>query len=144
MHNSILIIDDNPDDIELTKVVLEPQFDIQSADKASVGLEMAKSNKPDLVLLDIGMPDIDGFHVLQQLKDNPLTQSIPVIFLSGVVRESRELVALKLGAEEVLRKGISADLLKHRITTVLHHARLKNDRKGYTNKRKKITFLMKS
>jgi DNA-binding response OmpR family regulator len=82
--NKILIVDDERDFVEVVKKHLEAfDYEVSSAFSGSEGLRKAVKYAPDLILLDIVMPGMDGFQVLSALKNNPGTQNIPVVMLSG-------------------------------------------------------------
>ncbi|MBU1044707.1 MAG: response regulator [Candidatus Omnitrophica bacterium] len=88
----ILMIDDNIKFLELIKLNLEDtqDFEVRAETKSSLGLSAALIFKPDIIILDIVMGDQDGSSVAKQLKDNPKTQYIPIIYLIGILKESEE------------------------------------------------------
>ena len=114
----ILLVDDDPDFVEATKVVLESQpYEVITALGGKEGLEKAREQKPDLVLLDIIMPQIDGFQVCQQLKKDPELAEVPVIMITSFSEKYRETSlglsqGLTLEAEVFVDKPVSpAELL---------------------------------
>jgi two-component system alkaline phosphatase synthesis response regulator PhoP len=114
----ILLIDDDPDFVEATKVVLESRpYEIITALGGEEGLKKAREEKPDLVLLDVIMPDIDGFQVCQQLKKDPQLSQIPVIMITSFSEKYRETSigvsqGLSLEAEDFVDKPVApAELL---------------------------------
>ncbi len=114
----ILLIDDDPDFVEATKVVLESRpYEIITALGGEEGLKKAREEKPDLVLLDIIMPDIDGFQVCQQLKKDPQLSQIPVIMITSFSEKYMESSigvsqGLSLEAEDFIDKPVApAELL---------------------------------
>jgi DNA-binding response OmpR family regulator len=114
----ILLIDDDPDFVEATKVVLESRpYEIITALGGEEGLKKAREEKPDLVLLDIIMPDIDGFQVCQQLKKDPQLSQIPVIMITSFSEKYMETSlgvsqGLNLEAEDFVDKPVApAELL---------------------------------
>lgn len=114
----ILLVDDDPDFVEATKVVLESQlYEVITALSGKEGLEKAREQKPDLVLLDIIMPQIDGFQVCQQLKKDPELAEVPVIMITSFSEKYRETSlglsqGLTLEAEDFVDKPVSpAELL---------------------------------
>src|SRR4030042_6155863 len=87
----ILLIDDDPDFVEATKVVLESQpYEVITALSGKEGLEKVREQKPDLILLDIIMPGVDGFQVCQQLKKDRQLAKIPVIMITSFSEKYRE------------------------------------------------------
>lgn len=114
----ILLIDDDPDFVEATKVVLESRpYEIITALGGEEGLKKAREEKPDLILLDVIMPDIDGFQVCQQLKKDPQLSQIPVIMITSFSEKYRETSigvsqGLSLEAEDFVDKPVApAELL---------------------------------
>ncbi len=96
----ILLVDDDPDFVEATKVVLESQpYRVITALSGGEGLKKAREEKPDLVLLDIIMPGVDGFQVCQQLKKDPHLAQIPVIMITSF---SEKYVETSLGVSQGL------------------------------------------
>lgn len=102
---SILIIDDEREVYDMLRAELsEPEFSISYADSGNRGLEMARQSRPDLITLDIVMPDVDGWSVLQQLKSDPDLSDIPVVVLT-LMGDSQ--MAFALGAAEFITKPVS-------------------------------------
>jgi CheY-like chemotaxis protein len=112
---SILIVDDEPINIDLLIDNLETDFEILAATDGKAALETALRELPDLVLLDILMPGIDGFEVCRRLKSNRLTQNIPVIFITALQDAADEIRALELGAQDFLTKPIEPKSVKARV-----------------------------
>ncbi|MFA6082524.1 MAG: response regulator [Patescibacteria group bacterium] len=105
MH-SILIIDDEPAIIEMYKIKLEQsQYKVFTALSGTAGIEIAKHEKPDIILLDIIMPKINGFDVLKILKEDPETQSIPVFMTTNLPEHTSGEKAKSLGAVNYLVKA---------------------------------------
>jgi len=114
----ILLIDDDPDFVEATKAVLESRpYEIITALGGEEGLKKTREEKPDLILLDVIMPDIDGFQVCQQLKKDPQLSQIPVIMITSFSEKYRETSigvsqGLSLEAEDFVDKPVApAELL---------------------------------
>lgn len=114
----ILLVDDDPDFVEATKAVLESRpYEVITALGGEEGLKKAREEKPDLVLLDIIMPDIDGFQVCQQLKKDPQLSQIPVIMITSFSEKYMESSigvsqGLSLEAEDFIDKPVApAELL---------------------------------
>lgn len=86
MAKKILVIDDDPDLVEATSMILKSRhYDVVAAYGGIEGLEKAKSEKPDLIVLDVMMPDKDGYSVCKELKTDPVLSTIPVLLLTAVV-----------------------------------------------------------
>ncbi len=102
---TILAVDDSLVNLKLIEKALSKEgYRILIADNGKDGRRLALEDKPDLILLDIEMPEEDGFHVLTRLKDNPVTASIPVIFLTGVKDVDSKLKGFELGAVDYITK----------------------------------------
>lgn len=114
----VLVIDDDPDAIELTRRYLanSAEFDVVSATKPNEAIRLATSLKPACIVLDLMMPDRDGWEVLTLLKTNPDTRAIPVV-VSSVLKEHR--LSLALGAAAVLRKPYDAAQLIEMLRSVI-------------------------
>jgi CheY-like chemotaxis protein len=89
----ILIVDDTLDNLRLLSAMLSDRgYDVRSVKNGSTALMGVKAAPPDLILLDINMPDLDGYQVCERLKDNPQSQNIPVIFISAYNRLVRNII----------------------------------------------------
>jgi threonine synthase len=104
---SVLIIDDNPNDVLLIRRFLEgrKQYRVFDASDGWDGLSQARQRRPDLIILDLTMPNMDGFGVLEELKMDPRTKSIPVIIVSAKDITEEELQRLKGQTEAIYQKG---------------------------------------
>jgi len=102
----ILLVEDDPMIVDMYKIRLEEDgFEVFITEKGSDALIIAEKEKPDLVLLDIILPEIDGFAVLQQLKEDAKTKKIPVILLTNLGQESDKKKGLELGAADYFVKA---------------------------------------
>jgi len=123
----ILIIDDSPDALAVAKARLTPErLDILCADSGQTGLAMVKQEKPDLVLLDVDMPDLSGFDVCRALKADPDVWMIPVVFLSGSDDGETKVRGLDLGAVDYVTKPFDAFELRARVRAALRTKRLQD------------------
>lgn len=120
---TILIVDDTPDNLSLMSEVLRDTYKVKVANSGEKALKIAFGDaKPDLILLDIMMPEMDGYEVCAQLKQNVLTRDIPVIFLTAKAQEDDERKGLELGAVDYITKPISVPILLARVN---NHLQLK-------------------
>ncbi|WP_371233159.1 HD domain-containing phosphohydrolase [Pseudomonas sp. QE6] len=117
----ILVVDDQPDNLMLMSELLMDRYQVRVASSGAKALRLVQSDpRPDLVLLDIMMPEMDGYEVCRQLKADPATRDIPVIFLTGMVNASDEQKGLDLGAVDYITKPISPPVTLARIRAHLN------------------------
>jgi len=114
-EHTILIIDDNVPDTNMLKQILGNEYNICEERLGSRGVSTAKKIRPSLVLLDIIVPDMDGFDVITALKKDEETQGIPVIFITGLVNIRDEEHGLLLGAADFISKPFNSDIVKLRV-----------------------------
>ncbi len=113
---TLLIVDDTPDNISLMCMLLENDYHLKVANCGERALSIAASaTPPDLILLDIQMPEMDGYEVCRRLKANPATRDIPVIFITAKSSVEDEQKGLELGAEDYITKPISPPILLGRV-----------------------------
>ncbi len=123
MAQTILIVDDEKDILDLLEFNLQAEgYHIVTARDGEQALELAERVNPDLIILDIMLPQKDGWTVLRELRAKPETASIPVIFLTAKSSEIDEVVGLELGADDYIVKPISLRKLIARVKTVLRKA----------------------
>jgi len=116
---SILVIDDTPGNLSLLNQLLREHYRVRLANSGPRGLELAAMAPPDLVLLDIMMPDMDGYQVFQRLQSDPATRRIPVIFLTAKVGAEDEERGLAMGAVDFIHKPIAPSVVLARVRTHL-------------------------
>ncbi|MGD0281497.1 MAG: response regulator [Dissulfurispiraceae bacterium] len=121
-RTKILMIDDEEDLAYFVRVNLEKtgKFTVLSATRGSEGIKLAKSEKPDLILLDLVMPEMDGGQVAAQLLANTSTKKIPIIFLTALAeKEQVEAYEGKIGGRDYIAKPVTSEELIVRIESVL-------------------------
>ncbi|MBM4054235.1 MAG: two-component system response regulator [Planctomycetes bacterium] len=117
---TILVVDDTPENIDLLTEVLNPYYRTKIATNGEKALKIAFSNKPpDLILLDIMMPGMNGYDVCKSLKENPDTHGIPVIFVTAMSEVTDEKKGLEMGAVDYITKPISPPIVLARVKTHL-------------------------
>ncbi|MFZ4285227.1 response regulator [Variovorax sp. HJSM1_2] len=117
---TVLVVDDTPDNLSLMSSLLKDRYRVKVANHGERGLRIAASDPPpDLILLDIMMPGIDGYEVCRRLKSDPLTRDIPVIFLTAKSEVDDETQGLALGAADYITKPVSPPILLARVETHL-------------------------
>ena len=112
----VLLIDDDRTWQVFLFAALQDSFQLKSAYTGTQGLDLAAGQVPDCILLDINLPDLDGYDVCKQLKADPKTSNIPIIFLSSKSSLQEKILGFEMGAEDYLIKSSEADLLKAKIT----------------------------
>ncbi|MBC8208902.1 MAG: response regulator [Desulfobulbaceae bacterium] len=118
--SKILIVDDVTENIHAMMNILRDQYAVIAATNGEKTLELAAQKpRPDLILLDIKMPGMDGYEVLRRLKNDPATAEIPVIFVTALAETADEAKGLKLGAADYITKPVNPDLLKVRVMAQL-------------------------
>lgn len=121
----ILIVDDVPTNITVLTEILMSTYKMICATNGRDAVRVASSSKPDLILLDIMMPDMDGYEVCRILKKNAITENIPIIFLTAKTEEEDETKGLEIGAVDYIAKPFSPVILKHKVRI---HLELKQHR----------------
>lgn len=117
-HAKILIIDDSPESIAAAAAVLKTaDYRLYVAVNAHIAMELITQQPPDLILLDVRMPDVDGFALCRQLKSQPVTAAIPVIFLTASDDETNIRTAFSLGASDYVTKPFKKSELLARVNT---------------------------
>ena len=123
----ILAIDDMPINLNMLGAALSSEFDLQVATSGAMGLALVEKLTPDLVLLDVLMPEMDGYEVCRRLKADPKLRSIPVIFITALSDSESESSGLALGAADYITKPINVDIARQRIHNLLERERLRRE-----------------
>ncbi|HEX9719519.1 MAG TPA: response regulator, partial [Ramlibacter sp.] len=112
----ILVVDDMPDNLFLMNGLFEDRYVVIQAPSGKDALNVVMSaNPPDMVLLDIMMPDMDGYEVLRRIRQHPPTANIPVIFLTALATRQDERLGMDLGAVDYLTKPVDPELVVQRV-----------------------------
>jgi two-component system, OmpR family, alkaline phosphatase synthesis response regulator PhoP len=121
MIYDILVVDDEKDIVDILKYNLEKEneFQVITAFDGKEALDKAVTEKPSLIILDIMMPELNGFDVCKRLKTDPITSKIPVIFLTAKENEIDEIIGLELGADDYIQKPISPRKVLARVKSVI-------------------------
>jgi len=113
---TILVVDDTPDNLALMMELLKGDYTVQLANSGERALRLAaRVPQPDLILLDIMMPGMDGYEVCQKLKSDPQTREIPVVFLTAKADAEDEKKGLEVGGVDYITKPISAPVVLARV-----------------------------
>ncbi len=135
-QNTILIVDDDPASLEILSSFLYPHYQVLAARSGELTLQIATSGtRPDLILLDVLMPDMNGYSVLRRLQKNPATEDIPVIYVTSLDSIEDEEKGLELGAVDYIHKPYRPSIIRARVHT---HLELKSARNRLQNQN---TFL---
>ena len=122
-YSKILIVDDEPDILEILSVQLNKEgFDINTASNGERGLAICKSWKPDLIIVDIMMPVMNGYEMAKNLSDSPELRLIPFLFLTAKGGDENQLSGFELGAEDYIQKPVSFPVLLYRIKNILRRS----------------------
>lgn len=117
---TILIVDDQIENLDILEVILESQYNTAVADSGEEALSIIEKSLPNLILLDIDMPRIDGYELLRRLKNDPKTIAIPVIFVTGRISLEDEMQGFRLGAVDYINKPVSPARVLARVKTHLN------------------------
>jgi putative two-component system response regulator len=128
MLNTIFVVDDNDTNLSMAKEALKEQYRVMTLPSAAKMFSLIEKVMPNLILLDIEMPEIDGFEALQRLKNNEAYADIPVIFLTSTTDASAEIRGFDLGVIDFITKPFSAPVLLNRIKTRLEIEELIQER----------------
>jgi putative two-component system response regulator len=126
MAKQILIVDDNLASLKQIGAQLESHYEVSLAKSGALALKICKQEKPDLILLDVEMPEMDGFQTIARLREDPGLSPIPVIFLTGNHDAATEIRALESGAMDFITKPANKDILFHRLELHLQFAAYQN------------------
>ena len=111
----IMVVDDNLSNLLVAKEALSSKYKVMTIPSATKMLEMLERNVPELILLDIAMPEISGYEAIKVLKKHPKTKEIPIIFLTAMSDSANEIKGLELGAVDYIAKPFSPPLLCKRV-----------------------------
>jgi PleD family two-component response regulator len=123
----ILVVDDQPVNIQIIHQMLNADYQIFMATSGAQAISLCQSNPPDLILLDVVMPELDGVATCRLLKQQPELAHIPVLFVTGMQSQEEEVVCWEAGGADFVLKPVNAVTLKHRVKTqvkLLQQARL--------------------
>lgn len=118
-HHTVLVVDDEPFNLSLMDELLKKDYVVQKANNGPEALKQAFADPPDLILIDVMMPNMDGFELCRLLKDNATTMHIPVIFITAKNEVSDEERGFAMGASDFIHKPISAPIVAARVRTHL-------------------------
>ena len=136
----ILLVDDPPANIQVAHSILKDAYTIKIATSGAKALDIAKAlPQPDLILLDVIMPEMDGYEVCSRLKSHPVTCDIPIIFITGKTDAEDETRGLELGAIDYIHKPFSARVVQARVRT---HLALREAAEQLAKEKRKVDRLL--
>ena len=118
-RSMVMIVDDNISNLKVAKNALAGSYEVFTVPSAAKMFDLLERNKPKLILLDVDMPEMDGFEAIKILKANPATSDIPVIFLTGMDSSESVIEGLALGAVDYISKPFIPQLLQKRVELYL-------------------------
>ena len=128
MQERVLVVDNDPDILKFVQVNLELEgYSAESAENGRIALDAAKGSPPDLVLLDVMMPEMDGLTVLRRLRSSPATANVPVILLTAKALAEDRVRGLDFGADDYITKPFDVGELMARVRSVLRRAQQMRD-----------------
>ena len=127
--STVLVVDDTPENVDILVDILSDEYDVSVAMDGKTALEDVKENKPDLILLDVMMPGLDGFDVIHELKSRSETKDIPVIFVTAMGEIKDEAKGLSLGAVDYIVKPVNPAIVKARVKNHLELERARKELK---------------
>ena len=123
MRKKILVVEDDPDQLEVVRFTLKNAgFAVGTATNGIDALKKAQTVSPDLIIMDVMMPELDGFAVCETLRGNPATASIPVLMLTGLCSHISRLVGYESGATDYVIKPFDADQLVSKVEKLLYQS----------------------
>ena len=116
----VLVVDDNEINLLLVKKILELEgYSVTSATNGIDAIQAVVQNMPDLAILDLMMPDMNGFELCQKLRQSPINASCPIVMLTAMNSEIEKVRATAVGADDVMSKPFDMDLFRQRISVLL-------------------------
>ena len=140
MRPKVLLVDDDTANLKLLRELLRGYYELTFAKNGADALILA-AQIPDLILLDIMMPHMDGYEVCRRLKTDPNTCDIPVIFITAKTKEEDEIAGFELGAVDYITKPVSGPIVRARVKTHLHLKRIRKELESQNNTLKEAAQL---
>ena len=117
---NIFIVDDSPTEVHVLTAILEKNgHTVNSADNAEAGIEQITAKMPDLVLMDVVMPGMNGFQATRALSKAPATENIPIIIVTTKDQETDKMWGLRQGAKDYITKPVDEAILLEKLSTIL-------------------------
>jgi DNA-binding response OmpR family regulator len=139
-QKKIIAVDDVPENLAAIRNTLKDMYEVYPCASAFKMFELLEHVKPDLIMMDVKMPDMDGYEAIKKLKGDDRFKSVPVIFLSAMSDETSEMEGLKLGAVDYIHKPFVTPLLLQRIKI---HMSMSEQQKSLLDRNKEIEDFLK-
>jgi putative two-component system response regulator len=139
-QKKIIAVDDIPENLTAIRNTLKDLYEVYPCPSAMKMFELLEHVKPDLIMLDVGMPDMDGYEAIKKLKADARFKEVPVIFLSAMSDENSEMEGLKLGAVDYIHKPFVTPLLLQRIKI---HLSMSEQQKTILDRNREIEDFLK-
>ncbi|MGI5835796.1 MAG: response regulator transcription factor [Chloroflexota bacterium] len=134
-QKKLLLIDDEPAIQTLVRLVMEADgWQVLVASEGARGLDLAREQKPDVILLDVALPDVSGLEICRQLKADPATNSVPIAMLTAMAQETDRRAAMALGADDYVTKPWRPAALIARVSSLLEKRSKKADDASMENR----------
>jgi hypothetical protein len=125
---TILVVDDTPDNLHLLTAIFKDEFKVKIAHNGAKALDICQADvPPDLILLDVMMPGLDGFEVATQLRAHPQSEHVPIIFVTALTDDASRLKGMQLGAVDFVTKPVDPDTLRLRVRNFMRYIDLHRD-----------------
>ncbi|ACH37407.1 MAG: hypothetical protein ACD_55C00013G0001 [uncultured bacterium] len=135
VKKKLLVVDDTPENLIILYKILRKEYEVLGANSGKEALLALAENRPDLILLDVMMPEMDGLEVCRILKDDSRYRDIPVIFVTALSDEVDESRGFKAGAVDFLSKPVNPVILSHRVAV---HLELQSQKEALTRKNQEL------
>ena len=130
----ILCVDDEPINLAIMEELLQDRYELNTTESGKGCLQKVEAQKPDLILLDVNMPDIDGLEICRRLKADHETADIPIIFISALASHAELMAGYEAGGDDYITKPFSEEILRKKIDVVLASQRRKQELKKISEK----------
>lgn len=126
-RSCILAIDDTPANLFALGAALEGEYEMQFASAGPMGIALALEDPPDLILLDVMMPEVDGYETLRRIRAEPKLKHIPVVFVTALTDSDSEVSGLSLGAADYVTKPINVEVVRRRVCNLIERENLRKE-----------------
>ncbi len=129
-NQKILLVDDNPSIRRIGKFMLEENYEVVTSNDGKEGVQAAKKENPDLILMDVQMPNMTGIEATKAIKADPKTTNIPIVIVSGQGKDTEVMEGMQAGVEDYVVKPFDAEDLNRKIKKYIRNTGAKKDTSG--------------